>query len=186
MHDSLLRAPEAYDLVIAADVFVYVGNLAPAFAASARALVAGGRLAFTTERAEGDGFDLQPTGRFRHGEAYVRRLAREHGFDVEVLEEVVLRRQRGKRRHRSRMRVASRSRCGIRATELRRRPRLNACKPLISWAFTSSVICTAERAEAMRVTTSNARFASPVLLAFALVEMACQQHAAGANACSAR
>lgn len=93
MHAVLERAPDAYDLVVAGDVFVYVGNLERAFAASARALKPGGWLAFTTERGEGEGFGLQPTGRFRHGDAYLQRLAREHGFAIEVFEETVVRRQ---------------------------------------------------------------------------------------------
>jgi predicted TPR repeat methyltransferase len=61
-----------YDLVVAADVFVYVFDLAPAVAAVARVLIAGGLFGFTVETPGGDGVDLSDTLRFRHGEGHVR------------------------------------------------------------------------------------------------------------------
>ena len=60
-----------YDLVIAADVFVYLFNLAPAAAAVARVLGAGGLFAFTVE-AGCEGVELAATLRYRHGEDHVR------------------------------------------------------------------------------------------------------------------
>src|ERR1700730_2047089 len=63
-----------YHLVLAADVFVYVNDLAPIIAGIARVLVRDGLLAFTVETHAGDGVKLLPTLRYAHGEGYVRAL----------------------------------------------------------------------------------------------------------------
>ena len=85
----------AYDLVIAADVLIYLGDLAPVFAAARAALRAGGHFAFTVEQGEGEGYQLRPTGRFAHAEPYLRRLAQEHGFSVTLLDPTVTRHEQG-------------------------------------------------------------------------------------------
>jgi predicted TPR repeat methyltransferase len=61
-----------YDLVLAGDVFVYVNDLTPIVAATARLLAPGGVFAFTVETYPGDGVQLLPTLRYAHGESYVR------------------------------------------------------------------------------------------------------------------
>lgn len=72
----------AYDLVLAADTLVYLGDLEPVFRAAAKALVAGGTFLFTVERKDGDGYELGPKRRWRHSETYLRRVAGDAGFDV--------------------------------------------------------------------------------------------------------
>ncbi len=69
---SMADRPDAFDLVLAADVLVYVGDLAPVMVAAAGTLVAGGRFAFTCERSEGAGFQLHEGRRFAHGEAHIK------------------------------------------------------------------------------------------------------------------
>nr|MCB7500248.1 methyltransferase domain-containing protein [Enterobacter roggenkampii] len=66
--------PEAFDLVFAADLLIYFGDLEPLFNAVAGALRVGGCFAFSTERAE-NGWTLQGSGRFAHADAYVDQLA---------------------------------------------------------------------------------------------------------------
>lgn len=74
------------DLFVAADVFGYIGDLAPAFAAVRRLLRAGGCFAFTVEQLlDGGDYTLQPCLRYRHSEDYVRRLAAQHGFTLREL-----------------------------------------------------------------------------------------------------
>jgi predicted TPR repeat methyltransferase len=65
----------AFDLIVAADPLVYVGGLAPLFAAVASALAANSLFAFSVETREGDGFKLEPTMRFAHGRGYVEATA---------------------------------------------------------------------------------------------------------------
>jgi predicted TPR repeat methyltransferase len=61
-----------YHLVLAADVFVYVNDLASIAAAVGRVLTPDGLLAFTVETHAGAGVKLLPTLRYAHGEAHVR------------------------------------------------------------------------------------------------------------------
>jgi predicted TPR repeat methyltransferase len=71
----LNRSPGHFDLVVAADVIVYIGDLAPLFAAAGVAIRAGGILAFSTESWTGETYRLQPSGRFSHSAEYVRSVA---------------------------------------------------------------------------------------------------------------
>jgi len=72
--------------VVAADVFVYLGDLARVFAGVHRVLKPGGLFLFTTERHDGaEDFILQATRRYAHSEAYLQRLAGDAGFDMRGL-----------------------------------------------------------------------------------------------------
>jgi predicted TPR repeat methyltransferase len=82
------------DVVLAADVLIYIGDAEPLVRAAARALAPGGVLAFTVERLEGgdaEGHRLDPTLRFRHADALWPRLARRHGFVLAAMRPEVLR-----------------------------------------------------------------------------------------------
>jgi len=79
------------DLIVAADVLIYVGALDATFAASATALRPGGRLLFSVEDNPTADLTLQMSLRYSHGAGYVRRLAAEHGFEVERADAAVLR-----------------------------------------------------------------------------------------------
>lgn len=82
------------DLVLAADVFIYVGDLAAVFDAVARLLPAGGVFAFTLERsARADGFELRPSLRYAHSEGYARELAARFGLTVSRVERDALRQE---------------------------------------------------------------------------------------------
>ncbi len=66
----------AWDLLVAADTFPYLGDLAPVVEAAWAALRPGGWFAFTTETTDRDGYWLRGNGRYAHGPTYLRRLAR--------------------------------------------------------------------------------------------------------------
>ena len=65
-----------HHLVVAADVFVYVNDLAPAVTGVARVLAPDGVFAFTVETHSGDGAKLLPTLRYAHGAPYRPSRAR--------------------------------------------------------------------------------------------------------------
>ena len=91
------RVDAAWDLIAAADVLVYLGDLAPVMEAAAAALTPGGRFAATVERLEGDGgFVLQPKRRYAHSEAHLREAAARAGLAMELLEPVAPRWEGGK------------------------------------------------------------------------------------------
>ena len=84
LYDALHRAeimaylagsPGEFDLITAADVLIYIGDLGPLFAAAAVALRRDGLIAVSTERWAGEGFHLNPSGRFSHSPGYVQAVA---------------------------------------------------------------------------------------------------------------
>ncbi len=88
------------DVVVAADVFIYVGDLGPVFAEVARVLAPGGCFAFSVEQAAeseaeaaGAAFVLRRSLRYAHGEAGLRATAAAHGLQVLSAEAVVLRQE---------------------------------------------------------------------------------------------
>lgn len=84
----------AFDLVIAADVFVYMGDLAQTFAQAARTLRAGGLFAFTVQKGAQD-WALGPDLRYAHSPDYLRRMAQAAGLEPLVLEEASTRKDAG-------------------------------------------------------------------------------------------
>lgn len=83
------------DLIVAADVFVYIGDLSEVFGRARQALRDGGRFCFSVESSATDDFQLQPSRRYAHGAAHVRALAAAHGFTVADAVSATLRRDRG-------------------------------------------------------------------------------------------
>jgi predicted TPR repeat methyltransferase len=73
---SILAAEAAaqarYHLMLAADVFVYLPDLAPILAAAAAVLVPAGLIAFSVETHDDDGVILRETLRYAQGAAHVR------------------------------------------------------------------------------------------------------------------
>ncbi|WP_457444330.1 tetratricopeptide repeat protein [Roseateles sp. P5_E4] len=80
---ALQGPPQRFDIAIAADVFVYIGDLEAVFAATAAALRAGGLFAFSVEACESGDFALGTKRRYAHSLPYLQRLAAAHGFTVE-------------------------------------------------------------------------------------------------------
>ncbi len=83
------------DLIVAADVLIYVSALGPVFAAAARALAPSGLMAFTTQSGEADvavGEDL----RVSHAPASVLRLAVQAGLDPVLVRDEWVRKERGR------------------------------------------------------------------------------------------
>lgn len=92
----LQHRPGTYDLVVAADVLVYFGDLGGIMAAAARALRPGGVFAFTVERAEDCAtYVLGAKNRYAHAPDYVEAVAAENGFAVAVMERESTRREAG-------------------------------------------------------------------------------------------
>lgn len=93
---ALARAPSSYDLIVAADVFIYVGALDGVMPAMYRALRTGGLAAFTVEADPGGPpYRLQPSRRFAHNPDHVEALARACGFAIVTRSEIVKRIEAG-------------------------------------------------------------------------------------------
>jgi predicted TPR repeat methyltransferase len=82
----------AWDLVVAADTFPYLGDLAAVFDGAAGSLKPGGWFAFSTEACEGEGYRLKGNGRYAHADGYIERLAAER-FEIVARTMATLRRE---------------------------------------------------------------------------------------------
>lgn len=84
---------EVHDLVLAADVFIYVGDLKRVFELCSMALKRSGLFAFTIEAAKDEMADyvLEPSGRYSHSKRYLNELAQSSGLEVCIIKNGVLR-----------------------------------------------------------------------------------------------
>lgn len=89
------RPDASVDIVVAADVFVYIGDLGPAFAQSARVLKDGGLLAFTTQSHRGSGVVVGEDRRFAHAEPWLLQRLAQAGLAPALVEAASTRRDRG-------------------------------------------------------------------------------------------
>jgi predicted TPR repeat methyltransferase len=83
----LQTTAKAWSFVLAADVFVYMGDLDAIFSATRKVLAPGGHFAFTVESSAQADYLLQGVRRYAHSKNYLVRLAIEHQFDVKLFEE---------------------------------------------------------------------------------------------------
>jgi predicted TPR repeat methyltransferase len=91
---SFLREnKDFFDLILAADVFIYAGDLSGIFTLVKKRTAAGCLFLFSTESAD-HGFCLKPMGRYGHAESYIRSLAEENGFIVLQVTEANIRKEK--------------------------------------------------------------------------------------------
>lgn len=89
------RSTGSVDLITAADVFIYVGQLNDVFVQSRRTLRPDGLLAFSIELLDSSDRDyaLRTSGRYAHSSAYIRRLCEQTGYSVTYCHAVTLRKE---------------------------------------------------------------------------------------------
>jgi predicted TPR repeat methyltransferase len=85
-----------YDLVLAADVCPYFGNLAPLLAAVAPVLSARALVGFTVETHAGTGVVLGEKLRYAHGEEHVHRAVTGAGLTLQSIDHAAIRTEAGK------------------------------------------------------------------------------------------
>ena len=99
----LASTGERHDLVLAADVFIYIGDLAPVMAGVRRVLAPDGRFVFSIEHADTadtlPGFVLRSSLRYAHAPAVLARLAAKAGLTVDGVRPIVLREEEGRPIH---------------------------------------------------------------------------------------
>jgi predicted TPR repeat methyltransferase len=74
------------DLVLAADAFIYVGELAPVLTEVRRVLAPGGLLAFSVETHGGEGIVIGEGVRYAHAVEYLRNRIAASGLKLAYLE----------------------------------------------------------------------------------------------------
>ncbi|MBB5191609.1 putative TPR repeat methyltransferase [Silvimonas terrae] len=109
VYDQLIQAeltawldqtPERFDLVCAADLMIYFGDLLPLFAAMHRAMSPGSLLLFSAENTHGPmqehDFQLLPSGRYGHGHQYLTETLAQSGFVLKQIKQQVVRQEFGR------------------------------------------------------------------------------------------
>lgn len=92
LRDAGSQADGALDLIVAADVFIYVGPLDAVFAAAAQRLAPGGVFAFSVEQADaGRALQLRPSLRYAHSRSSIEQLAAAHGMVVQKIDAGMIR-----------------------------------------------------------------------------------------------
>ena len=101
-----LEARSSYDAIVAADVFVYLGDLEDIIRETTRLLRPNGLVAFSVEAIERlpseeasddvpTDYHLNQTGRYVHSSSYLRRLASEYGFATVDISPIQIRLEKG-------------------------------------------------------------------------------------------
>ena len=84
---AMQSAERSFDLLIAADVLIYLGDLSGVFDAAAHCLRPGGIFAYSVEAGGGERYHLQGKSfRFAHAKPYLQKLGAMHGFREESFE----------------------------------------------------------------------------------------------------
>ncbi|MFC1523672.1 tetratricopeptide repeat protein [Thermodesulfobacteriota bacterium] len=87
---------DTFDLFIATDVFVYIGDLVPVFTAIRERAATPACLVFSIERApQGQDYELRASGRYAQSVDYILRLAADFGYTVVVNREQNIRQEQG-------------------------------------------------------------------------------------------
>jgi predicted TPR repeat methyltransferase len=88
--EYLAQTETKFDLFVAADVFVYLGNLEPVFKAVSVVAKNGACFVFSTETTDKD-FVLKLSGRFGHSKEYVETIASKFHWTLEDVQSDILR-----------------------------------------------------------------------------------------------
>ena len=91
VHDYLIGCQRRFDLLVALDVFIYIGEMNSFMAAVGECCQREARLVISTELLEGSGFCLQETGRFAHSDDYVEECVTRSGLRIKARHKTVLR-----------------------------------------------------------------------------------------------
>ncbi len=86
---------ETYDLFVATDVMVYVGDLDNLFLCVQRASAETALFAFSTESVEGVDYKLNDTVRYSHSRKYIEFLSRKYGFLTRICKSETIRKESG-------------------------------------------------------------------------------------------
>ena len=92
--DYLNITNEKYDLFIATDVFIYIGNLKPVFQSIQNCSLNGAYLIFSTESTNENSYVLRQTGRYAHPLPYIELLAKQHDFVIEMSSQKAIRKEK--------------------------------------------------------------------------------------------
>jgi predicted TPR repeat methyltransferase len=83
-----------FDYFVSTDVFIYVGNLYDVFRLIKSRNKRAGKLAFSTEHTDKEGFFLETSGRYSHSKRYIEELCEEFEYKISHFSTTNLRREK--------------------------------------------------------------------------------------------
>ena len=87
------QQPMAFDLLIAGDALVYIGDLSAFFQGAAKVLRPGGLLVFNTEITDQADYAMNQSGRFSHQQKYLDALAAQNNLKIVFYQKTITRQQ---------------------------------------------------------------------------------------------
>lgn len=93
--ETALHQYQAMNIIVAGDVFTYIGNLENIFKLAKIALANDGLFAFTVEKTHTYPYILQQSARYAHAQKYINELINQFNFSILIQEEITLRQQKG-------------------------------------------------------------------------------------------
>jgi predicted TPR repeat methyltransferase len=81
--DFLNSSASCFDLVLAADVMIYIGDLSPLFSAVSKKISPSGFFLFSIEGHDGKKYQLRQSGRYAYARKYIEQRAVENDFRIE-------------------------------------------------------------------------------------------------------
>ena len=85
-----------FDFFISTDVFIYVGELSDVFRLIKSQNRKPGKLVFSTEHTEKDGFHIEKSGRYSHSKSYIEGLCEQFNYSISHFSQTNLRKEKGK------------------------------------------------------------------------------------------
>ena len=92
--EYLSVAPLDFDYFISTDAFIYVGDLSDVFRLIKSRNMRNGKLAFSTEHTDKEGFFLEPTGRYSHSKMYIEDLCKMFDYQLNYFAKTNLRKEK--------------------------------------------------------------------------------------------
>jgi len=93
--DYLSNTNLNFDYFVSTDVFIYIGDLSDVFRLIKSRNETGGKLVFSTEDYDGDGFFLEQSGRYSHSKKYIEGLCEKFDYELSHFETQTLRKEKG-------------------------------------------------------------------------------------------
>lgn len=91
--DALEASDYKFDLFIATDVIIYIGEINSMFQSIVKSAAPKSYFVFSTEVYDGDGYTLQETARWSHNPQYIRTLAKQYGCSVSTQKRIPIRKE---------------------------------------------------------------------------------------------
>jgi predicted TPR repeat methyltransferase len=87
--------PDGWDMIVAADVLIYISDIDALFRHATSALRRDGRFLFSLLSSNGADMERRPDGHYHHGDSYIQTLATANGLSVRSWQQVIPRYEQG-------------------------------------------------------------------------------------------